>query len=58
MLAVASTDENAHVAVLEGEKVITSCRDGNIRISPHFYNDRVDVERTLAAFQKHKSFLR
>ena len=58
MLAVASTDEYAHVAALEGEKVITSCRDGNIRLSPHFYNDRGDVERTLAAFQKHKSFLR
>ena len=58
MLAVASTDENAHVAALEGEKVVTSCRDGNIRVSPHFYNNREDVEKVLAAFAKHKSFLR
>ena len=58
MLAVASTDEHAHVAALEGEKVITSSRDGNIRISPHFYNNREDVKKVLEAFAKHKSFLR
>ena len=58
MLAVASTDEHAHVAALEGEKVVTSSRDGNIRVSPHFYNNREDVEKVLAAFAKHKSFLR
>lgn len=58
MLAVASTDEHAHVAALEAEKVVTSSRDGNIRISPHFYNNREDVEKVVAAFAKHKSFLR
>ncbi len=58
MLAVASIDENAHVAALQGEKVVTSYRGGNVRISPHFYNNREDVEKVLAAFAKHKSFLR
>lgn len=58
MLAVASTDEHAHVAALEAEKVVTSSRDGNIRVSPHFYNNREDVEKVVAAFAKHKSFLR
>ena len=58
MLAVASTDEHAHVIALEGEKVVTSSRDGNIRISPHFYNNHEDVEKVLAAFAKHKVFLR
>lgn len=58
MLAVASTDEHAHVMALEGEKVVTSSRDGNIRVSPHFYNNHDDVEKVLAAFAKHKSFLR
>ena len=58
MLAVASTNEHAHVVALESEKVVTSSRDGNIRISPHFYNNREDVEKVVAAFAKHKSFLR
>lgn len=58
MLAIATTDENAHVAALENEKVVGSSRDGNIRISPHFYNDREDVAKVIAAFAKTKQFLR
>jgi selenocysteine lyase/cysteine desulfurase len=57
MLAVASRDEFAHVAALEGERVITSNRDGSVRISPHFYNNMIDVETTLAALRKHSSLL-
>ena len=58
MIAVKSTDEHAHVAALEAEKVITSSRDGNVRISPHFYNNMEDIEKTLKALAKHKNLLR
>jgi selenocysteine lyase/cysteine desulfurase len=58
MVAVATTDENAHVTALESEKVVGSSRDGNIRISPHFYNDREDVAKVIAAFAKTKQFIR
>ena len=58
MLAIATSDENAHVAALEQEKVIVSSRDGNVRISPHFYNDREDVAKVIAAFAKTKQFIR
>ena len=57
MLAVASKDQSAHVAALEELKVITSSRDGNVRISPHFYNDASDVEAVVSAFAKTKDLL-
>lgn len=57
MIAVASTDENALVAALAQERVIVSCRDGNVRISPHFYNNGSDVDRALAALQTHRHLL-
>ena len=58
MLAVRSTDENALVAALESEKIITSCRDGNLRISPHFYNNMEDIDLTIKALTKHSSLLK
>lgn len=58
MLAVASLDENAHVSALEAENVVTSSRGGNIRVSPHFYNNYEDVEKIIAAFAKTNHFLR
>lgn len=58
MLAVRSTDENALVAALESEKIITSCRDGNLRISPHFYNNMEDIDLTIKALSKHKLLLK
>lgn len=58
MLAVASLDESAHVAALESEKIVTSSRGGNIRVSPHFYNNFEDVEKILAAFAKTSHYLR
>ena len=57
MLTIASRDQNAHVAALEEYKVITSCRDGNVRISPHFYNDDSDVEAVVSAFAKTRELL-
>ena len=57
MLAIASLDQNQHVAALEDLKVITSSRDGNVRISPHFYNDESDVEAVVSAFAKTRHLL-
>ena len=58
MIAIATSDESAHVIALEGEKVVVSSRDGNVRISPHFYNDREDVAKVIAAFAKTTQFIR
>ncbi len=48
MVAIKSTDENSLVAALDERGVVASCRDGNLRLSPHFYNTHEDVEKTFA----------
>ena len=57
MLAVASTDENALVAELDALGIGASCRDGNLRLSLHLYNNEADVDSCLRALQKHRSLL-
>ena len=57
LVAVASTDEHALVAALGSEGVVTSSRDGNLRVSFHGYNSSEDVEAVLAALGRHRDLL-
>lgn len=57
MIAVASTDEHALVNTLQEEGLLTSSRDGNIRLSWHCYNSLEDVERTVAGLERHSALL-
>jgi selenocysteine lyase/cysteine desulfurase len=57
MLAVASVDEHAMVNAMAQDNVVVSSRDGNVRISPHFYNDSQDVEMALASMAKNRHLL-
>ena len=57
MVAIKSTDDHALVAALQADNIVASCRDGNLRISAHFYNDMSDIEAVLAALTKHRDLL-
>lgn len=57
MIAVAVTDEEAMVAALKEDKILTSNRDGNIRLSWHCYNSAEDVEKTLSGLDRHSYLL-
>jgi selenocysteine lyase/cysteine desulfurase len=57
LVCVASTDPRALVKELEAERIVTSERDRNLRISLHLYNLEDDVTRILDALASHRSLL-
>ena len=57
LICVKSTDAKALVETLEGEGIITSERDGNLRVSAHCYNTIEDVDAVLASLQQHRDLL-
>lgn len=57
MIAIKSTDMYKLVGTLMDERIVTSCRDGNLRVSTHIYNDLTDMEQLLDALTKHKHLL-
>ena len=57
LICVTSTDPNALVAALAAERIVTSTRDSNLRISLHLYNVEEDVDRILAALAANRELL-
>ena len=57
MITVASTDEYALVAALAERNIVASCRDGNLRVSAHFYNNDADIDAVIAALRDNKKLL-
>jgi selenocysteine lyase/cysteine desulfurase len=57
LVCAKSTDAQALVAALGREGIVTSERDGNLRISAHCYNSVEDVDAVLAGLQRHKALL-
>jgi selenocysteine lyase/cysteine desulfurase len=58
LTCVASTDAEGLVAALAERRIVTSSRDGNLRISPHCYNTAEDIEAVVAALREHRGLLR
>jgi selenocysteine lyase/cysteine desulfurase len=42
---------------LEADGIVTSSRDDNLRLSPHFYNSQQDVDRLMDCLTRHKDLL-
>jgi selenocysteine lyase/cysteine desulfurase len=57
MVAIRAQDDAALVGILNEAGIVTSCRDGNLRIALHFYNDERDVESLFTALKRHRHLL-
>jgi selenocysteine lyase/cysteine desulfurase len=57
LICVVSTDPNELVEALAAERIVTSTRDSNLRISLHLYNVEEDVDRILAALAANRALL-
>lgn len=57
MIAVATSDEQKMVSALAADGILTSPRDGNIRLSWHCYNSSEDVEIVVAGLERHSDLL-
>jgi selenocysteine lyase/cysteine desulfurase len=57
LMCVKSTDARALVMALDADGIVTSDRDGNLRVSAHCYNTVEDVDAVLAALQRHRALL-
>ncbi len=57
LICIASTDVEELVAALGRSGIVTSERDGNLRVSPHCYNSLEDIELVLQALGRHRHLL-
>jgi selenocysteine lyase/cysteine desulfurase len=57
LICVKSTDVDELVAALGRWGIVTSERDGNVRISPHAYNSLEDIDLVLDALARHRHLL-
>ena len=54
LVCISSTDAPQLVAALGDAGIVTSERDGNLRVSAHAYNTEEDIDEVLAALARHR----
>jgi selenocysteine lyase/cysteine desulfurase len=57
LVCIASTDAPGLVTELAKDGIVTSDRDGNLRVSAHAYNTVEDIDAVLAALARHRGLL-
>jgi len=57
MIAVATTDETGMVDSLREDGILTTPRDGNIRLSFHCYNSEEDIAAVVDGLERHSDLL-
>ena len=57
MVAVKTIEEYELVSRLAKRDVVTSCRDGNLRVSAHFYNNEDDIAAVVSGLKDNKELL-
>ncbi len=57
LVAVRAADAERLVQRLADRRIVTSARDGNLRISPHCYNRAADIEQVLSALHANRDLL-
>jgi selenocysteine lyase/cysteine desulfurase len=57
LVCIASTDSPALVGALAADGIVTSERDGNLRVSAHAYNNEDDIDAVLTSLANHHQLL-
>jgi selenocysteine lyase/cysteine desulfurase len=57
LICIRSTDAPALVRALAADGIVTSERDGNLRISAHAYNVETDIDAVLAGLARNRDLL-
>jgi selenocysteine lyase/cysteine desulfurase len=57
LVAIRSLDEHALVNALAEDGILTSSRDGNLRVSAHCYNTHADIATLLEGLKRNRALL-